>query len=421
LGTSSPESLSWQEKVPKGAGKMKKVAVLGAGNSGKTIAADAALAGHEVRLFEFLEYRDSITNLQKTRQIRVVGGQVNAKGFKREGLATLECVSDDIRRVVKGSDIVAVSIRATAYEKLFSLLVPVLEDGQVVVLYPDNFGSLVLRKKMREMNCRKNVIIGGWSSLPYGCRVISNEKINEVNIIYRAVNLRGDALPSCDQPSFFAAMKGFAPMDTVELIPGDTVVDIGFCNVNPILHVPAVLLNLGAIDNWGVISDIGSKDVYYNIYRHGFSENVSKVQYALYLEEKKIAANMGIRIQEYPRELFFSRLGILGPEFMGEGFTTPLDRDMPDFYKPVYLPGERFTVRSRYVTEDIPVGCNLFYQFARRNHVEVPVIESMIRLGSIVSGEDYFETGMSLKDLGIANLDNSRLLEYLREGPFEGK
>jgi hypothetical protein len=45
----------------------------------------------------------------------------------------------------------------------------------------------------------------------------------------------------------------------------------------------------------------------------------------------------------------------------------------------------------------------------------------MIRLGSIVSGEDYFETGMSLKDLGIANLDNSRLLEYLREGPFEGK
>lgn len=399
---------------------MKNIAILGAGNSGKTLAADAALAGHEVRLFEFPEYEGAITDLKKSCQIRIVGGQVNAKGFIREGLATLKCVSTDIQEVVQGADIIAISVRSLIYDKLFSALIPCLEDGQVITIYPDNFGSLILRKKMREMVCRKKVIIGGWSSLPYGCRVISNEEINQVNILYRAINLRGDALPSSDREQFFSAMKDFPPMDSVDLIPGDTMVDIGFCNVNPILHVPAVLLNLGAIDNWGVIDPVGKKDVYFNIYRHGFSENVSKVQYSLYLEEVEITKKMGIQIQHYPKEVFFSRLGILGPEFMGEGYTTPLEENMPEFYKPVYFPGERFTSKSRYVTEDIPVGCHVFYQFAKRYNMEVPVIESMIRLGSIVSGEDYFENGMTLEDLGIANLTDSQLLTYLREGSYSG-
>ncbi len=395
---------------------MKTVAVLGAGNSGKTLAADAALAGHEVRLFEFPEYAASIRNLRKTRKIRVAGKQVNARGFVREGVAVLDHVGSDMAKVVSGADIIAVSVRALSYEKLFAALVPHLEDGQVVTLFPDNFGSLVLRKKMAEAGCRARVTVGGWSSLPYGCRVISDDDIGEVNIIYRAVNLRGDALPSSDRSVFFDAMKGFAPMDTVDPIAGDTIVDVGFCNVNPILHVPAVLLNLGAIDNWGVIDHLGAPDVYFNIYRHGFSEHVSRVQYSIYLEELGIADKIGIELQKYDRKVFFSRLGILGPEFMGEGYTTPLEKNMPDFYQPVYFPGERFTPQSRYITEDIPVGCHLFYQFATRYGAEVPVIESMIRLGSVVSGQDYFSTGMTLKDLGVQNMSNDELLRFLREG-----
>ena len=202
-----------------------------------------------------------------------------------------------MEEVVKDADIIAISVRSRIYDQLFSVLIPFLEDGQVIPLYPDNFGSLILRKKMMEMGCEKKVIVGGWSSLPYGCRVISNNEINKVNILYRAVNLRGDTLPSSDREQFFSALKGFAPMDTIDFIPGDTMVDIGFCNVNPILHVPAVLLNIGAIDNWGIIDPVGKKDVYFNIYRHGFSENVSKVQYSLYLEEVEITRKMGIQIQ----------------------------------------------------------------------------------------------------------------------------
>ena len=396
---------------------MKKVvAVLGAGNSGKGLAADAALGGHKVRLWETAAFSSSIEELKKTRQIKLVGRQVNVKKFKREGLATLEKVTSNMKEAVSGADIIAVSVVSLGYDDTMAQLIPCLEDGQVITFYPDNYASFIMRKKMREMGCTKKVIIGGWSSLPYGSRVTSNGPINEVGFAYRAVSLRGDTLPSSDQDVFFSTMKEFACMDSVDILVGDTMLDVNFSNVNPILHVPGVLMNAGAIDNWGIIDPVGDKDEYYSIYRHGFSRSVSKVQYQIYLEEVEIAKALGVGIQPFEKDVFFSRLSILGPEFMGDGWTTPLEENMPDWYRMFYFPGTRFEVNGRYTSEDIPVGTKMFYELGKRAGVETPIIESMIRIGSIVNEKNYFESGWDLKKIGIDGMSNEALLDYLRKG-----
>mgnify|MGYP000847426130 CR=1 FL=1 len=398
---------------------MKKVAVLGAGNSGRALAADAAIAGHPVRLFEFSDYAESLEALKETRKIKIVGTQTNSKKLYRDGIGTLELVTTDISEAMNGAEIIAISVQALGYERLFRAMIPFLEDGQIITIYPDNYGSLIFRRIMREMDCRKKVIVGGWSSLPYGARVIDYGEINVVSFSYRAVNLRGDMLPSCDRQKFMAAMKEFAPMDSVTVIEGDTVLDIGFCNVNPILHVPAVILNTGAIDNWGKIEHVGSKDVYYCIYRHGFSENISKVQYALYKEEVSIAKALGVGIEDFPKKIFFSRLSLLGQEFMGEGYVTPLDENMPEIIKMVYNNNERFTLKSRYITEDIPVGCKIYRELANLCGVSTPIIDSMILLASTMNEENYFEKGFDLAYLGLSHLNKIELLEYLRKGTIK--
>ena len=395
---------------------MKTVAVLGAGNSGRALAADSALAGHPVRLFEFEEYAQSLEALMQTNKIEIEGTQTNAKKFYRAGIGTLELVTTEMERAMKGADIIAISVQAVGFERLFREMIPFLEDGQVVTIYPDNYGSLILRRLMGEMKCDKKIIVGGWSSLPYGARVLDYGPINKVGLSYRAVSLRGDSLPSCDREKFMDTMKEFAPMDSVTMIQGDTVLDIGFCNVNPILHVPAVILNTGAIDNWGKIDHVGHKDVYYCIYHYGFSENVSKVQYALYKEEVAIAKALGVGIEDYPEKLFFSRLSLLGQEFMGEGYTTPLDENMPEIIKMVYNKNERFTLKSRYITEDIPVGCKIYRELAHLCGVPTPIIDSMIILASTMNEENYLEKGFDLAYLGISGLNKDQMLTYLREG-----
>jgi opine dehydrogenase len=393
---------------------MERIAVLGGGNAGQAIAADCSLAGKEVRLFEFAEYSHLVEPIMASGKIRLFGPERNLKGFKRNGTATLDLVTTRMAEAVRGADIVAVSVRAQAYEGLFHALIPCLEDGQVIALFPDNFGSLILRRMMREQGCDKKVVIGGWSSLPYGARLTKLGDVDDVYVLYRAITLRGDALPSKDRRAFFEAMKAFPIMDTVDPVPGDTVIDIGFSNVNPILHVPATVMNVGAIDNWGVI--FGDKEVFYDIYKHGFSYNLAKIQYALYREEAAVAERMGVGIQPYEKKDFFSRTSILGQEFMGPDYAVPFEEVIPSEEWMMYLPGERFTVESRYITEDIPVGCHIYYRLAEKYGLEVPVIESMIRLASVISGADYFQEGFTLDHLGIAHLGPEEMLGYLREG-----
>ncbi len=393
---------------------MERIAVLGGGNAGQAIAADCKLAGKEVRLFEFDEYSHLIESILDSKKIRLFGPERNLKGFKRNGTATVDVVTTRMEEAVQGAGIVAVSVRAHAYERLFNALIPCLEDGQVVTLFPDNFGSLILRRMMWEQGCDKKVVIGGWSSLPYGARLTRLGEVDDVYVLYRAVTLRGDALPSRDRHAFFAAMKELPIMDTVDPVPGDTVIDIGFSNVNPILHVPATVMNVGAIDNWGVV--FGSKEEFFDIYKHGFSYNLAKIQYALYREEAAVAERMGVGIQPYAKKDFFSRTSILGQEFMGPDYAVPFEEVIPAEEWMIYLPGERFTLESRYITEDIPVGCNIYHQLASEYGVKVPVIESMIRLASVISEVDYFEEGFSLDHLGIAHLGPEELLGYLREG-----
>lgn len=392
---------------------MKTVAVLGAGNSGKGLAGDAAVAGHRVRLWETPAFAKNIEGLKR---IKVYGVQNNAKQFKRSGTADIELATTNMRDAVEGADIIAISVVSLGFDTMLNQLIPCLENGQVIVFYPDNYGSLIMRKKMREMGCNKRVIIGGWSSLPYGARVTEIGETSEVFFVYRAISLRGDALPSSDREEFFKAMREFACMDPIDFIPGDTMIDINLCNVNPILHVPAVLMNAGAIDNWGIIAPVGDKNEYYSIYRHAFSPSVSKVQYGIYLEEVNMAKALGISIQHYDKNVFFSRLGILGPEFMGEGWTTPLEENMPDWYRMQYYPGARFTVQNRYVSEDVPVGTKMFYELGKLAGVKTPLIESMITIGSAVNDTNYFDSEWDLKKIGIDGMSKEAILHYLREG-----
>ena len=392
---------------------MKTVAVLGAGNSGKALAGDAAISGHKVRIWEDKKFAQNIDGL---KTIRVYGTQNNIKNFKREGIGKIDLATTDMAAAVKGADIIAVSVVSLGFENMLNQLIPCLEDGQTITFYPDNYASLIMRKKMREMGCTKKVIIGGWSSLPYGARVTKTGPESEVFFVYRAVSLRGDTLPSADKNEFFKTMREFACMDPVDFLPGDTMLDVNFCNVNPILHVPAVLMNAGAIDNWGIIDPVGNKDEYYSIYRHAFSESVSKVQYGIYLEEVSMAKALGIGIQHYDKKVFFSRLGILGPEFMGDGWTTPLEENMPDWYRMQYFPGARFTVQNRYVSEDVPVGTKMFYELGKLAGVKTPIIESMIVIASAVNEQNYFNSEWDLKKIGIDGMSKEAILKYLKEG-----
>ena len=294
------------------------IAVLGSGAVGKTLAADCKLAGSEVRLWGSEEYYEkSIKNLPKTG-ILLDGVQRNRDGFESSGKAFLDVVSTDMAQVVRGAGIICVATTSFRHEAMFSQLISCLEDGQVVMVFTDNWASLLLRKMMREAGCTKDVIVGGWSSAPYGTRI---EKINgywmpHVGVKYRAITLRGAAMPASDSDAFIEASKYLPAMDSVTQgdgpVKGDTILDIDFANVNPVIHVPASVLGVSSMENWALV--YGNAPNTYSMYSHGLCPSICEVQYQFFEEERAIAAKLGVGCPSYKKKMFFSRRSVLTQE-----------------------------------------------------------------------------------------------------------
>lgn len=396
------------------------IAVLGGGAVGKTSAADCKLAGREVRLFSRSE--KSLAYLDKTG-ILLDGIQRNLYGFNRSGRVDLDMYSTNMAEVVKDAKLIILAVPALAHEEYLKTLVPLLEDGMVIHTFTDNYASLLLCKYMREMGCKKDVIVGGWSSAPYGTRV---EKVqgfwtNHVGVKYRAISLRGACLPMSDIDDFMESVKYLPCMDSVTLgngpVKGDTMLDIGFSNVNPVIHVPASLLGVSSMENWSLV--YGNAPDTYSMYSHGLCPSICRVQWQFYQEECKIADAIGIASPKYTYESFFSRRSILTQEYMG------LDKDGKDnVVFPLDKPCDEGNtgpndINHRYITEDIPVGCKIYHDLGLKFGVATPIIDAMITLGGAMHEKSYFiETKYNLDYLGIGHMSKEQLLDYMYIGNY---
>lgn len=401
------------------------IAVLGGGAVGKTCAADMKLAGREVRLFDMMPFAENtLANLDKTG-ILLDGVQRNLYCFERSGRAYPDLVSSDMEKVVKGAGLIVVAAPAFAHEPFFRELVPLLEDGQVVHIFTDNYGTLILRRLMREMGCTKKVIIGGWSSAPYGTRIETVGKFvfPHVGVKYRAITLRGASLPMSDIDAFMESSKYLPCIDAVTYGNGPeagiTVLDTGFANINPVIHVPATVLGVSTMENWGVIFGGYDKNSY-SMYCHGLCPSICEVQYQFFEEEKALARAIGVGTPEYAYESFFSRRSVLTQEYMG------LDKEGKDnVVFPLDKPSDEGntgpnSINHRYLTEDVPVGCKIYHDLGVQYGVPTPVIDSMITLAGAMHKKNFFETSRyNLAYLGIDNMSRTELLNYLNEGIYE--
>ena len=404
--------------------KEMPIAVLGGGAVGKSCAADMKLAGKEVRLYDMMPFaKNTLANLEKTG-ILLDGVQRNLYCFERSGRAYLDMVSSDMGKVVKGAGLIVIAAPAMAHEPFFRELIPHLEDGQVIHIFTDNYGTLLLRKMMREMGCTKQVIVGGWSSAPYGTRIESVGKFTfpHVGVKYRAITLRGASLPMSDIDAFMESSRYLPCIDAVTYgngpEAGNTVLDTGFANINPVIHVPATILGVSTMENWGVIFGGYDKNSY-SMYCHGLCPSICEVQYQFFEEEKALAKEIGVGTPQYAYESFFSRRSVLTQEYMGLGkdgkdnVIFPLDQPSDEGNT-----GPN-SINHRYLTEDVPVGCKIYHDLGVQYGVPTPVIDSMIVLAGSMHKKSFFETSKyNLAYLGIDNMPKEELLSYLNEGIY---
>jgi len=361
---------------------IEKIAILGAGNGGKASAADLALQGKKVRLFEFPEYRSGVEGLMRSRRLTATGA-IN-------GEANLERVTCDLAEAVNGADTVMVCTQALAHERVARELAPLVRPKQLVILNPGSTGgALLFAHVFRQAGIKKMPALVETSTLTYGCRA----KGETVDIKLKVSRVLYGVLPADATETVGPMIEALYP----GMVRGASVLEAGLNNANPVIHPPIAILNAARIEKEG------PKMLFY---RDGVSPTAARIIQQLDNERMALLRSLGYPAQPDP------------VTSVQQGYAESTD------YLECYSQGSGYcgfpspdTLDHRYFHEDIGIGLVMFCSLRKMLAVPMPACEAVVRMGSIISGIDYFAQGTrTMKALGLDGLSLEELKSYLQTG-----
>ena len=358
-----------------------RVAVMGGGNGSHTIAADLALKGLTVNMFEMAEFSGRMQAVFETRTIEICGVAGN-------GRATLNLVTTDIREAVEEVEIIFIPLPGFTISAYAQLLAPVLTPHQIVVIMPGTLAALEFRQTLHSCGNQKAVIIAETGGLPFATRLIGPGRV-KIFHIRKVCGLA--AVPGQSGRQVYAKLEGLYP-----IVLKKTVVETGLGHLTPLLHPAGSLLNAGRIER--------SHGEFY-MYEEGMTASVVRVIESLDRERLKVGEKLGIRLPtavDMMVESGYGPRGSLWESLNGSAGLTPVKG--PD------------SLENRYVTEDIPYGLVAWASLGKAVGVDTPIMNGLIELGGAIMGKNCWLEGRNLKKMGLATLNTEQIKNFLEQG-----
>ncbi len=358
-----------------------KVAVLGGGNGAHTVAADLALKGLTVNMFEMAQFAATMQKVFDTGQIEMIG-------VAGQGQAKLSLVTSDLAAAIRDVEVIFIVLPGFAIETYARLLAPHLAENQMVVIMPGTFAALEFRQTLRDSGNLEEPVIAEVGGLPFATRLIAPATVQTFHI--RAVCPLA-ALPGDQGSVVFEKIKNLYPF-----VLKKTVIETGMGHLTPLLHPAGCLLNAGRIER--------SHGEFY-MYEEGMTPAVVRVIEAIDRERQHIAKRLGIDLPsavDIMVESAYGPRGTLWESLNGSAGLTPV-KGPP-------------SLDNRYVTEDIPYGLVAWASMGDAVGVETPAMDALIALGAVIMGKDCWQEGRNLKKMGLAGLGLKQIKIFLASG-----
>ena len=353
-----------------------RIAIIGAGNGGQTMAGHLAMMGHEMSLYDI--------DVAKMAELKQLGG-IKLES-RLQGYGKIRCITTDIAEAVDGAEIIMVTTVANAHRAVAKSLAPLLVDGQVVVLNPGRTcGALVFKQTLKETGCKARIYLGEAQTLVYACRVIENGHVNVIGI-KDEVLLSG--LPAKDTDYILEKLNPIFPC----FQKADNVLRTSLENIGAMFHPCVLLFNAATIERNEVFW-------FYRDMTEQVAEFIEK------FDEERLAVG-----RAYGVELLSVREWIKFAYKDTEGETLCERMRNNPAYHDIKSPSTIFT---RQLTEDIPTGVQPIMELGRAAGVETPLLTSMVHICEALLNMDLHTNGRSLKNLGLEGMDKKAILNYI--------
>jgi len=362
---------------------MKKThfAVIGAGNGGQSISAHLALKGYKVNLYN--------RSYDKLKPIIEKGG-INLEG-EIEGFGKLNLITDDLKTAIEGTEVILVTVPASAHLKLAEKLLPYLKNDQIVILNPGRTGGALefynVFKKREDLKS----IIAETDTFLYACRAHEgNAKIYKVKDVVSVA-----AIPSTKTKEIVDILNEPFGIFT----PARNVLETSFNNFGAIFHPTPTLLNAARIE-----TTKGN----FQYYIDGISPSVTKILEKIDKERMKVANALGINVVS--AEVW------LKETYNADGNDLYEAIQNTKAYIGLYAPSD---LQCRYIFEDVPMSLVPISSIGRQLGIRTKTIDSIIHLASIIHGIDYWTLGRNPEKLGIKGMNADEIMRFVEMGKKE--
>jgi opine dehydrogenase len=359
-----------------------KVAVLGSGNAGISLAGVLALSGVDVSISELPDFDASL------RPILEKGG-IDVKGEYGVGFAKPTLITTEIDKAIRGRKILIFCHPAYAHEPFVNACAPSLEDGQVLV-FISFFGAMRMSRVLTDLKVDADVILSEMISFNYACDKIGP---NVALVKRKKEGLHYSAFPATKTQVALEALRPLFP----ELTPAKNCLETSINNPNPWTHVAAVILNAGWIE-----ATKGG----FSFYMEGMTPAIKKLQLENDKEKMEVSTKlslMKITNQDLARNMYKKIIEQTG------GLTH-----QPKYYAqakdaPPHL-------RHRYLVEDMIYGMVPVSDIGRQLGVPTPVMDATILIASIIAEMDFRKEGITAQKLGLAGLSADEMNSIAKNG-----
>jgi len=357
------------------------IAVLGSGNGGCAIAFDCAVNGHQVSLFDFKQFPESIKAVQNN-------GGIHCEGIL-EGFQPVASAGHEIEKTLDGADIIYAVGPAYSTRPFAEACKPYLNQGQIVIVCPSSCGGSVEFKNGAGLDLRDgDIVVAETSTLPYAVRLLEPGKIRIFNKLKGGLFLA--AVPAQNTNYVLEKVRDVYPtMSTAK-----NILQTSLQNGNPVIHPAITLMNVALIER--TMGD-------FDFYHEGVTPAVGRLIEAVDRERIAIGKKLGVDvipdpelgvIQGYMTEATYDNGFITAPGFEGVKAQSALD--------------------YRYFNEDVGYGLVFLQKLGEQVGVATPVMSAVITLVSRLMNRDYLsEARRTMETLGLSKRTAKELGELL--------
>ncbi|MEL7608052.1 MAG: NAD/NADP octopine/nopaline dehydrogenase family protein [Bacillota bacterium] len=358
--------------------KIKRIAVLGAGNGGFMSAADMAGMGYEVALYDSVPGK--LEGVKRTGGVEVL--DIDSKPTGEFGKVAL--AADDIADAVRGADVILNPVPFFAVKTYAEQAAPYIADGQVIICLGKGGASLVWKKALDEAGNKSRVYLADCNTLPYGASRLND---TQVRLESRTMNLMFAAFPAKDMDVIWEVVSDlYPPEHNYTLRRGQNVIDTLLVDYNAITHTPPMICNAARIH---------SGDPTFHLF--GVEENpepVVNIIEAVDRERMAIGEKLGLKqytLEEEIRMVKWNRGGVDVVLPLYEAIHTP-------FLEVCEGP---FRLDVRHLVEDVPYGLVTFSSLGKLLGVPTPMSDAITTIAEGLLGRDLHSAGRDIKALGL--------------------